>query len=301
MEENAIIKKWLNDELSPAEKKVFDSSEDAPFFEAILAGAKQFVPPVNVMPAFNEFDKRHLGENKSKSSLKSLVRWISGVAAIVVLAFGIYNWSGASTTQIATTIAETKNVTLPDDSEVTLNAQSSISYNAQSWDYKRLVVLEGEAFFDVAKGARFDVETSEGTISVLGTEFNVRQRGAFFEVVCYEGKVQVTSASDSVILLPGEAISFINGMKSTETVIEQSPSWKDGMSSFKNVPLSEVLAEVPRYFDVVILADNINIAQRVNVTFEHSDIDTALKAITDPLDLSYHINGNQVTFKPREE
>ena len=44
------------------------------------------------------------------------------------------------------------------------------------WKNERSVNLDGEGFFKVAKGSKFDVETSAGTVSVVGTQFNVKNR-----------------------------------------------------------------------------------------------------------------------------
>ena len=69
---------------------------------------------------------------------------------------------------------------------------TTLKYASNKWDKKRRVRLEGEAFFKVAKGSTFTVDTKTGSVKVLGTQFNVKNRIGFFEVVCYEGLVGVT-------------------------------------------------------------------------------------------------------------
>ena len=78
------------------------------------------------------------------------------------------------------------------------SAGSELNYNASKWGEKRELELKGEAFFDVEKGKRFDVNTELGKISVLGTEFNVLSRDSIFKVSCYEGLVQVTYGNEKI-------------------------------------------------------------------------------------------------------
>ena len=80
-----------------------------------------------------------------------------------------------------------------------LNSKSTITFNKHNWDTNRTLELNGEAFFDVEKGNTFTVKTSQGNVSVLGTEFNVNASVDFFRVSCYEGKVKVSEMLTTVI------------------------------------------------------------------------------------------------------
>ncbi len=108
-------------------------------------------------------------------------------------------------------IAEKTAVELPDLSQVKLNAQSRLTFNKKSWNKKREVVLDGEAYFKVAKGSKFSVITKDGTVTVLGTQFNVKHRDNYFEVVCFEGSVGVEYKESSVTLKPGYSFLIIDG------------------------------------------------------------------------------------------
>ncbi len=67
------------------------------------------------------------------------------------------------------------NVTLPDGSLVWINSDSKLSYGSRFDTKERFVILEGEAYFDVAydKNRPFIVEAKGMRIKVHGTEFNV--------------------------------------------------------------------------------------------------------------------------------
>src|SRR5690606_22489623 len=100
---------------------------------------------------------------------------------------------------------------LPDNSKVVLNSDSEAEYKSWNWNKKRSVELKGEAFFKVAKGKTFDVNTSLGKVTVVGTQFNVKARDNRFDVTCFEGKVKVTYKNEEVFLTPGESVTFEEG------------------------------------------------------------------------------------------
>lgn len=66
-------------------------------------------------------------------------------------------------------------VVLPDGTRVSLGSRTSFSYDSRYGKSKRVVYLEGEAYFEVAKekDKPFIVETKEQSIEALGTKFNV--------------------------------------------------------------------------------------------------------------------------------
>lgn len=105
------------------------------------------------------------------------------IAASVALLIGVWTmWKPAKETkQIAITApalqqAPKKKVLLPDGSAVWLNAGSKLEYTAQFGKKDRVVILEGEAFFDIVKNADhpFLVKTATFAVRVLGTSFDVR-------------------------------------------------------------------------------------------------------------------------------
>lgn len=70
-------------------------------------------------------------------------------------------------------------VVLADGTTVHLNAGSKLIYPIRFGRKRRIVALEGEAYFEVAKDEEhpFIVRTHLGEITVLGTEFNVNEIG----------------------------------------------------------------------------------------------------------------------------
>lgn len=297
MENKKLIKKWLNGELSPEERAVFEKSTEYHNYKEIVEKAAFFQKP-----DFNEEKNLHLLQEKMKKSRPGKGRLLRlptvlKIAAVLVLllASGFFIYFNASESVITGT-GQLSLLELPDNSKVRLNAESKIEYNPRKWEGRRTVQLDGEAFFEVEKGSKFTVETSEGTVEVLGTSFNIINRPGFFIVTCFQGSVKVTHSGRESILLKNELYQVIEGNITQGTVIiEDTPGWVKNESSFRAVPFKFVLSEMERQFGLKIKAENVDGEQLFSGSFSHSDLDTALKSITVPLGLNYKMeSGNKV-------
>jgi len=288
-----LIQKWLNDELTPAEKQAFEQGEDFAFNQAIIDVAKQFkASNVSSPETFEEFQLAY----QTKTSKVKQLDWFKPllrIASVVVIAFGIYFTFFHSNDIVIQTIAsQQSSVELPDHSKVVLNADSEVKYSQADWTKKRQLYLDGEAYFKVAKGQTFDVITSQGVVSVVGTEFNVKERENYFEVQCFEGVVEVTSETTSKTLLAGDTYRILNETYSQDKITILVPNWTKNLSSFKAIPFKEVIAEFERQYDIEISLDNVNSNRLFTGGFKHNDIKNALLSITQPMELSYKLNAS---------
>ena len=230
-------------------------------------------------------------------AMRPYKRFMQIAAAVAVLLTGSYFYLGTLGQNFSTQYAELKEITLPDNSEIVLNADSEISYDDKNWDEKRNIDLDGEAFFKVAKGKTFTVSTDDGTIAVLGTQFNVENRDGFFEVTCFEGLVSVTY-KDTVVKLPqGTIFKVINGVvDSVSTFDVNERSWLQKESNFKSTPLRFVIGEIENQFDYKIETKDIDLDVLYSGGFSHSDINLAMQSVTIPLQLSYKIEDKTSTI-----
>lgn len=297
MERETLIKKWLDHDLNEAERKAFEALEDYDSLMQLSDTVKGFTAPeFNSENTFEELTNT-ISARKAKSSnawLKPLLR----IAAVVLIGFSIYYYTSGLDTNYNTLIAEHTILELPDASTVNLNAKSSITFNERSWDKNREVLLDGEAFFKVAKGSKFDVITDAGTVSVLGTQFNVKQRPGYFEVTCYEGLVSVTHNKKTIKLKPSDIFAVIDGKIITNEKEESIlPSWINYESSFKSRPLKTVVSEFERQYNVSISTDEVDVEQLFTGSFTHKNIELALKSITLPLNLKYKKSGDSIVLK----
>ena len=302
MDQETLIQKWLLEELTAEESKAFDALKDAPFYKGILTDAERFkASHFSKVDDFDTFKARFVSPDPKVKKLQ----WIKPmlrVASVAVIFFGLYYFFLFNTlTHVETSVSQKTTIELPDASQVVINALSEVSYNKRAWDTKREINLEGEAFFDVAKGAKFDVVTSKGTISVLGTEFNVKQRGTFFEVACFEGTVRVVTNEHTEILQAGDNFKLFDGEMVTGKNSYDEPQWTRNRSYFLRTPVSEVFAELERQYNVSVTFENIDTDQLFTGGFVHNDLETALRSISEPLDLNYQIlKRNTVRFSKRD-
>ena len=298
MKHDELLTKWLNNEISEAELEHLNSSPEHASYLRIAEAASKLSPP-----EFNEkenyksitsnasFQQDDLKDSTIRPlrSMKSFLK-VAAVFAILFTGFHLFN---TMDTSVKTTIAEKRTIQLPDHSEVVLNAQSEMTFNKKNWDENRSISLNGEAFFSVSKGNKFDVITKQGTVSVLGTQFNVFARDDKFYINCYEGLVSVSLNGSKIELQAGKELKIENGLiiyhDSSNT---ENPSWLLNESYFENTTLALVLQEIERQYPIKITTDNINVEKRFTGAFTHNDLDLALKSVCDPLNLAYSISGN---------
>ncbi len=229
---------------------------------------------------------------------KTIKLWpiVGSLAAAMILFFiglNVFKTSGPEVihapVEIATTVGEFEQVTLPDGSQVSLNANSTLSY---SEEWNRTLSLEGEAFFEVTKGSQFTVNTSGGTVQVLGTSFNVFARDNDLVVACKTGKVKVEVAekSYSQVITPGETVS---SMKDTVKMTRIEPlmigKWQSGEFYFENRPVTEVLNEIQRQYQVTITTEHLEDKLFSGYFISTAGLDMALSMVCEPLNLSYNI------------
>ena len=208
----------------------------------------------------------------------------SAAAVLIFLVIGLLPQVETFTTENG----EITNVTLPDDSEVMLNAGTKIVYSGNRFNTHRKVQLTGEAYFKVSKGNTFSVVTTEGTIKVLGTTFNVRSRDKKLSVICYTGKVKVSDHFTSVYLTKGEKTAKLPGeilQDAQPTDTNEGLKWRNGLFYFQNTSLKEVLAELSRQYDAVIYLPESEEKRVITTSFDNKNITSALFNILWPLNL----------------
>ncbi|WP_370104223.1 FecR family protein [Winogradskyella sp.] len=299
MNKDNDILKWFNGEISTEEIKTMYPNEDFSQLEKASFYSKQFeVPRIDAQKALADFKTRSFKKDEPKVIPLNYKTFLRVAAVLVVMLTSSYFLFFNSTKSYSTDIAETTTFNLPDDSEVILNAKSQLSFNKKDWKQDRTLTLDGEAFFKVTKGEKFTVNTDAGSIQVLGTQFNVKERVNYFEVKCYEGSVSVSYNSTASVLKPGKSIRVVNGeVSSVEDFTAQNPAWLNKESSFTNVPLWQVIDELQLQYDIKItVAKDVNTSELFSGSFTHSNKNVALQAVTIPLKLSYKINGNNVEF-----
>lgn len=196
-----------------------------------------------------------------------------------------------------------KLVKLPDGTTVYMNAASTLTYPTAFTGKERVVMLKGEAYFDVTKDPDhpFIVETKFGDVKVLGTAFDINAYDDLGK--CYttlvRGKVQLTTKDDiTVMLTPGQqAVVSSSGDVSKHSVdVTDYVSWMSGTYRFENTPLKEIMMIVERTYDVhVVLEDkSLNNINYSGTVLCYPSVNAFLDVFESVGDLTYRIKGRTV-------
>ena len=302
MEKDYLLDKWLNGELTESELQEFRQREDYDQFVAILEQARAFkASNFSEIADFDQFKTRIEPANSSSDKITWFKPFLR-IAAVLIVGLGLFFYLYPDgEIEVNTVAGEKRTVELPNASIVVVNALSDLRYDPDSWEDHRELELDGEAFFDVSKGTSFVVKTETGTITVLGTEFNVKNRSGFFEVQCFEGKVRVITSEHQGVLEAGDNFRLLGDEFELGANLYQEPQWTNNLSSFQRVPLFEVVAELERQYNVQVILRDVRPNILFTGAFVHGDLDLALKSVTVPLDLQYKSESkNQVSIYPSE-
>ncbi|WP_025663035.1 FecR family protein [Aquimarina megaterium] len=286
--DKTFLARWVAGELSEEELSEFKKSKVYHGFNRINNEAQKFkAPPVDKRESLIKTkEKITFGKKKKLPSITLYA--VAASIAIVLGVFGVFNATKSYTTSYGEKLA----ITLPDGSKIQLNADSELKHKRFFWMNNRNVSLKGEGYFEVEKGDGFIVETTYGTISVLGTKFNIKTRSKTFELNCFEGVVRfdkyateehrILKKDDRVIISEDELIDQKNK--------EVLPNWMNGISVFKEAPLHEVLDEIRMQYNVTFQGEETDLSRLFTGSFLHNDIEKALKSTLAPMGISYTLS-----------
>jgi transmembrane sensor len=204
---------------------------------------------------------------------------------------------------VHTGVGETRSVALADGSQVQLGPKSAIAIHYES-GRREVSLLEGEAYFEAAPDARrpFVVAAAGGTVTALGTAFDValEERGA--RVTVTRHSVAVASAGQKTLVAEGRQSAFGPNAPTTAPVaveIDDFTAWRRGKLIFVDRPLGEVVDVLARYRrGFVVIASAATRRLRVNGVFDAKDPAGALRAIEASLDLdALHIGDYLVVLR----
>ncbi len=296
--ENTFLASWLEGTLSDEEFKKLVSENE---YLEYLKMRKSF----DIINELNSPLDATLSQIKEKVSPKSqktkiiplFAKWSVGIAASLILFLGLYSKFSNPEVIYQTGFGEQKTIALLDGSEVILNANSTLKFNKKTWESKRELSLSGEAYFKVTKvGNTFTVNTDNGNVTVLGTHFNVKSIEKYFDVICYEGKVRVVTKNKSKhILTPNKQVVVIQSKVIEKNISNISqPQWLSGESTFDEVPLKYVIAELENQYNIKITTKKIDDTIKFTGSFTNGNLKMALATVFKPLNITYQIKNKNV-------
>jgi transmembrane sensor len=195
-------------------------------------------------------------------------------------------------------------VVLPDGTRVWLNAASSLRFPTAFMGKTREVTLHGEGYFEVAKdaGHPFVVQLEKGAVEVLGTHFNITDYADEQTVATtlLEGAVRVQQGGAATILQPGEQSKWSRENRPPQVSkvdTEATIAWKNGLFTFSNTDINEVMRQLARWYDVeVVYEAPVNI--RLNgMISRYSSLSQVLKILELTGEAHFTIAGRKITVK----
>ena len=303
----------------------FSREEDADLKDALESHWNKLPPDLPL----NERMTRLLGSLKAKILFLqpekkewSLFRFYQKAAAVlfIPLILGFGYWLLRPAPEQATAMATIHSpegarteFTLPDGTSGWLNCGSELTYPV-AFSNHREVKLTGEAYFDVVhrNGEKFRVKTTDLTVQVMGTSFNVAayEEDSRIQVVLKEGRVQILGSGDQVsyVMKPDEKFSYDKDKKAAnicQVNAAEQTAWTKGLLQFRGEPLSEVLKKLGRWYNVDFEIHDRQLQNySFKATFKDEQLEEILRMIAITTPMKYQIeerktNDNGIYMKKK--
>ena len=212
-------------------------------------------------------------------------------------------------------------VTLDDGTLVHLNYNSRLIYPEKFGD-RRDVILEGEAYFMVAKdkSRQFVVHTPQGDVRVYGTEFMVNTAERMetrlesptgesryhqaTSVVLIEGSISFTPESGNELMMsPGQKlVADKDQLLVTTTDTAPYVAWNTGLFVFKNSTLENLMDVISRWYGVENVSYGNEQLRKMHFTGNfkrYGSIERILDAIMMTCDINIDFHSNRITIENR--
>jgi transmembrane sensor len=322
-DEAAAIEQWLADH--PDDRVILDAlRERMAEPNGPLAAYNHEVRVAAIVDYSIRAERRNRLRHQANGELattRTRHRWVAAAlaaAAALVLAVGYekYGRSGnggdavLSAAEYATRPGQRASVRLADGTTVLLAPASHLSVRAVG-NTVRHVTLKGEGYFTVRhqSATPFVVQAGNGIVRVLGTEFAVRRyaEDSTVRVAVASGRVSVRARSDNaataVVLGASDAAQLgpRNRMVVTRHIdLDGYLAWRTGQLRFQDTPVSAILRELNRTYDLDISTTDTAIANRlITLTLHETTSNGVLDLLSQLLDADVQRQGRHVTLTRR--
>ncbi|MEL1265643.1 FecR family protein [Pseudoxanthomonas putridarboris] len=201
----------------------------------------------------------------------------AALASCLVVGVVYQNLAG----RISTNVGASHRTTLSDRSVVTLNTASTVKPVFDK-HHRRVVLIKGEALFDVAKDASrpFIVDAGDVEVVAIGTSFVVKRlEGSPVSVIVREGTVEVVRSGDKQVRrleaghkveVSRKAVAAIQPISGRDQ--DAALAWMRGKISLSRMRLDQAVAEIGRYNAVPIRIRSESLKeQRISGLFSTTD------------------------------
>ncbi|MBV5334863.1 MAG: FecR family protein [Sulfuricurvum sp.] len=163
-------------------------------------------------------------------------------------------------------------IVLPDGSKIWLNNNSRLVYPKKFNKSERVVELIGEGYFEVQRNTKipFIVKTSDVSIKVLGTKFNISAypNDKFIETTLISGKVTVQSNENPEVLStlnPGESMTYDKLSNQTAITLVDTKFytyWMKGEFVFRDEKFETLAKRIERIYNVEIIFEDQTLKEK---------------------------------------
>ncbi|WP_072375417.1 FecR domain-containing protein [Hyphomicrobium sp. NDB2Meth4] len=178
---------------------------------------------------------------------------------------------------------ERRSIALSGGPSVELNTRTSISLLPSEGGAEGFRLIAGEASISArVSGRAVRVKAGAGEIRSNSAIFNVRYDGEIVRTTCIEGKVMVACGGRSALIGASDQITYsANGLGAGASVDAAAvTSWRSGILTFEEAPLTDAIAEINRYRTGPIILANAELGRRLfNAQFPISSIDGVVEQI----------------------
>jgi transmembrane sensor len=197
---------------------------------------------------------------------------------------------------------------LVDGTFVILNAATKLEYPTKfTGDFREVILLEGEAYFDVAHNDDypFHVKIKSNGLTVTGTQFAVKaysneQTEIFSEL--FQGGLTARSYKDSIKfdLKPGYQFHFDSTRQTTliekNADVADALAWLNDYIKLKDASIEQIMRVLGRHYDIAVIYNS-----KITATFNgklptNVPLSNVLKMLESTHNVRFKIDGKVITI-----
>ncbi len=256
--------------------------------------------------------KIKLYENRNNNTIfirklhKNWYKIAATIALMIMLSLGLYYVSQSKNTRYFTTFeGQKKEIVLDDGTKIWLNSFSKLEIPGNFRKDKREILLQGEAYFEVAvkETQPFIVLSKNSIVKVIGTSFNINSNTSDSSVVVTvsSGKVEFYDKKNKVNKITLEKYSAgILALNETTPIKMLNKNlnflaWKTGVLIFENNSLTEVISDLEKYYKKeIVFKDIIPDDYSLSVRFVNLSLEEVMNIVAGTFDFSFIIKNDTV-------
>lgn len=239
---------------------------------------------------------------EEKKTFKPYFKYMAAASILFLVGLGfLFRPTVATEKQLTFKTSDIpKSIALSDGSKIYLAANSLFQYPEKfEGDERKVSLLKGNAFFEVAKDKKhpFIIASGEIKTRVLGTSFHIQLSKSKCEVIVVTGKVNVSSKGQSVDLVPYEEALF-SDEKLTKLPVDKAfvTNWYTKDITLNEATLQQVITVLQYKYGVTFECENKAVLNTPVTVFieKNASLESVLKQINYITNLKFNVYGETV-------